>query len=211
MTKSRTAAYNWSREGDHLDFDNSRLAQSTVSGRQSIGAPSVDQSIKGNYRPSVQAALEDMAQMYQTRINEIILLEEGTTPEGVSMIERLIIEGTAPALPLFVYGIPVKTSAGDNRATITQKIFDTLQTLQADNKFFKSVSKVSGVDNQIDVQFADTRPHTNFNMSLGEIVITGSTQTEAVPGYGSWTRIGSVDITNDQSQVTKAFYYKRTA
>lgn len=209
FTKTMENAKNWSRESDNISFDNSRLSQSLVSGRQAIGSPSVEQSEKGNISPNVQSAIEDMAQMFPVSINQIILMEDGNEPGGSAMIERLTIEGSADFGSLYVYGIPVKTTPGDNRATITQKVFDALQIQQGNNKLFKSVTKVTGQENQLDVEFLDTKVHDNFSTSANEIVITGETLQAAVPGYGTWTRLGSVDIKNDDNKITKAYYFKR--
>lgn len=213
ITKTRSSAKNWSRDAKQLDFDNTRLSRSTVQSRQAIGAPSVDESVVGNMRPSVQAAVEDLAQMMPAKINEIKIFEEGTTPDGHAMIERLVVEGSATDDPLFVYGVPVKVNAGDARAAITQNIYEALQEYQANNLLFKSVSKVSGVDNQLDVEFSDTRPHDNFSITAGLIVITGATIQEAVPGYGVWVKIGEQPITTvgPTPVTTNMVYFKRVS
>lgn len=211
MTKARTGAKNWSNDSNRLKFDPSRLQQSAVNGLQPIGSPSIEQSEKEFYEPSVQGAIEDIAQLYQHHVNDIVIRDSNDSPEGRPMIERLDITGTAGQEPLFVYGFPVKTTVGDNRATITQKIFDRLQIEQGKGQFFKSVSKVSGMENQLDIQFLDTRPHDNFTGTYGEITVNGSTQMEAVPGYGTWTRIGQQEIDNGTGTKTTMVYYKRIA
>lgn len=212
MTKTHSSSQNWSREADQLDFNTTRLPQTTVSGRQSIGAPSVDQSIHGKYTSNVQSAIEDIAVLFPVKINQVIMMEDGTIPDGNPMIERLTIEGTAGSEPVFVYGFPVKVEAGDNRATVTQRVFDELQTVMAQGNFFKSITKVSGAENQIDVEFPDTRVHDNFNFTspFGSLTILGSTLQEAVAGYGTWTKVGTFEVTNpDTSVKTKINYFKR--
>lgn len=211
LTKTRSASRNWSREADQLDFNNTRLSQSLVSSRQSIGAASTDQSIKGKYTPNVQSALEDMASMFPVKVNQVIMMMDGYSPEGVSMIERLVIDGTAGVEPVSVYGIPVKVESGDNKSTITTKIYDALQILQSEDKFFKSISRVSGVDDQLDVEFLDTRPHDNFDYAEGTITINGSTIQDAVPGYGVWARIGSFELDDGAGGKNKIHYFQRTS
>lgn len=211
ITKARQSAKNWSRDSNRLEFDTSRLQQSAVSGIQPIGAPSIEQSSKGFFESSVQGAIEDIAQLYKHDINDIIIRDSELNPAGESMIERLNIDGTATDTPVYVYGFPIKLSPGDNRATITQLIFDRLQLEQAEGRYFKSVAKVSGVENELDIQFLDTRPHDNFNEVYDQVVISGSTQMEAVPGYGTWTRIGEQEIDNGSGQKTKMVYFKRIA
>lgn len=209
MTKARQSSKNWSRDSNHIEFDTSRLPKSTISGTQPIGAGSVEQSEKGNFGSSVQGAIEDIAQLFQHQINDIIIRDSEDNPAGESMIERLNINGSASTVPIFVYGFPVKLTPGDNRATITQKIYDRLQLEQAEGRYFKSVSKVSGVDNELDIQFLDTRNHDNFNAIYDQVSISGSTQMEAVPGYGTWTRVGEQTIDNGSGQTTKMVYFKR--
>lgn len=210
MTKTREHSKNWSRDAIQLRFDNHRLPQDTISGRQSIGAPSVDGSRVGNYTPSVQSAIEDLAGISVARINEVVMFQEGDDPHGVSMIERLMIDGTASGEPLFVYGFRIELSAGDNRAVITQKIYDTLQTVQAEKGYFKSITKLSGTDNELDIEFVDFRPHDNTAINMSTLTVIGSTVQSAQPGYGTWVKIGEQDLTSD-TVTTKVIYFKRTA
>lgn len=211
ITKAKSASKNWSRDSNRLEFDTSRLQQSEVNGVQPIGAPSIEQSEKGFFQSSVQGAIEDIAQLYKHKVNDILIRESEANPEGVSMIERLNITGTATDEPVYVYGFPIKLNPGDNRATITQRIFDVLQIEQGEGRYFKMVNKVSGVENELDVQFLDTRPHDNFNEVYDQVTISGTTQQEAVPGYGTWTRIGEQEIDNGSGQKTKMVYFKRIA
>lgn len=212
MTKTQSSSMNWSRHAGQLDFDNHRLSQSMVSGRQAIGGPSVDESREGKYTANVQSAIEDIAQLFPVAINQIVMFEEGTVPGGFSMIERLTIDGFTNNEPVYVYGIPVKTNPNENKQATTQKIYDTLQVEMANNKFFKKVEKVAGTDDQLDIEFIDTRPHDNFNFNTSTLTITGVTQQQAVPGYGTWSPIGTVDVTNaDTGAVTKINYFKRIA
>lgn len=208
-TKARISAKNWSRDSNRLEFDTSRLQQSTVAGTQPLGAASIEQSQKGFFQSSVQGALEDIIHLYQHDINDIIIRDSEADPAGDGMIERLTITGTATDTPVFVYGFPVKLNPGDNQATITQRIYDRLQIEQGEGRYFKMVAKVSGVDNELDIKFLDTRPHDNFNEVYDQVVINGSTQQEAVPGYGTWTRIGEQEIDNGSGQKTKMVYFKR--
>lgn len=209
LTKARSAAKNWSRDSNRIEFDTTRLAQSTVNGRQPIGAPSVEQSEKGFYGSSVQGALEDLAELYQHHINDIVIRESEDMPTGASMIERLTITGTATDTPIFVYGFPVKLNPGDNQDTITQRIFDRLQIEQGNGNYFKTITKVSGSPNELDIQFMDTRSHDNFSATFDLVNINGSTMQPAVPGYGTWTRIGEQEIDNGQGIKTKMVYFKR--
>lgn len=210
LTKTRSNSRNWSRDGIQLRFDNHRLPQDTISGTQGIGAPSIDGSRVGNVEGSLQTAIEDLAGISVAKVNQILIFEEGTDPNGVSMIERLVVDGSDSGQPLYVYGFHIELTVGDNRATITQKIFDTLQTVQADSGFFKSIRKVSGTDNELDIEFADCRNHDLTSIVMPMLTIHGSVLQEAVPGYGVWTIVGSQSVVAD-GITTKMNYFKRTS
>lgn len=212
LSKTREGAKVFSRRAgtEELSQDNFPLAQ--IGGTTKIGSPTVDQLQLGVEFPNVQSAIDDLVQLYQTPINGVVIYTDDIkTPAGINMTERLVISGEATSTVTYVYGIPVPILVGDNHESVTTKALAVLNKYKDAGIAIRQVGKVAGSNSQLDVTFNDTNPHENYRYSNNGITIQGTTQSVAVPGYGTWSKIGEQDVTFTGGSTTKLYYHKRVA
>lgn len=208
-SKTREGARGYSRQAGILELSQSNLPIAQIMGTTKVGSPTTDQLQLGVEFPNVQSAIDDIVTMYQVPINGVVAFTDDTkTPEGSNMIERLVFSGSATASPIYVYGIPVIVQKGDNNELVATKALATLNKYKDAGIAIKKAEKVSGTNNQLDVTFNDVHAHDNFTYRGNGISIVGSTTSEAIPGYGLWTKIGTQLLTFD-SKNTTLHYYKR--
>lgn len=200
MSKNLTLSDNFTKDSSNITFDNSQLPP-ILGGLNAIGSETPESNLLGNKGSNVQSAVEDLAGISIALINEVRMFTEDADPNGISMIERLTISGSADTHPLFVYGVPVAVKSTDTIEIITQNIFEKLLELKANTRMIKLVTKVSGQNNMIDVEFIDTKTRPNYNHALNTLIIKGSTIQEAIPGYGTWTRIGVIESTFNNTKI----------
>lgn len=211
ISKSRESARSYSRQAGvtQLSQDNLPLAQ--IGGTTKVGSPTVDQLQLGVDYPNVQSAVDDLTQLYQTPIDGVVTFTERTrTPDGINMIERLVVTGEATSTITYVYGIPVPILVGDNQDSVTAKIITVLNKYKDAGIAFRKIEKPAGVNSQIDVTFTDTNPHENHRYSNNGITIQGSTIEHARPGYGTWSKVGEQKLTLNSVETT-FYYYKRVS
>lgn len=195
----------------------SRLADSTevkqTNFQNKFGGVSPDQLVQGVGFSNLQSTLDDVVNCYQTRVGGIIMLDNAQSldPNGVSMTERLTITGLSNDTYIEVYGIPVAIDRYDNETATTNKIIAVLNKYVSNGIAFKAVQLVNGTTNQIDVTFIDTNPHENYFSELNGIMISGSTTTPALPGYGSWSIIGQSTVTMSGLGTTTIDYWRRNS
>lgn len=208
-SKTREGARGYSRQAGLLELSQANLPLAQIKGTTKFGSPTTDQLQLGVEFPNVQSAIDDIVQLYQTPINGVVIYSDDTrTPDGVNMIERLVFSGAATASPVYVYGIPVAVVVGDNQDSITTKALAVLNKYKDAGIAIKSVEKVSGVNSQLDVTFNDTHPHENYSYTGNGVSIQGSTTSVAVPGYGTWSKIGTQVLTFTGADTT-LHYFKR--
>lgn len=212
-SKTREGAFNYSRKASLIELNQANLPLGQIGGTTKVGSPTVDQLGLGFELASVQSAIDDVVNSYQVPVNGVVILNEPSqTPTGVHMIERLEINGVAQESIVYVYGIPVKVEIEESNVAITTKVIATLNSYKDKGIAIRDVQAVAGVNNQVDVTFTDTNPHDNYFYDENGVVIAGSTSTAAVPGYGTWAKIGESEITLTGSTAkTTLYYFKRTA
>lgn len=211
-SKTREAARAYSRQASIHSISQANLPLAQISGTQKVGSVSVDQLGKGIDFPNVQSAIDDLTNLYQTPINGVVMYTDSAkTPAGISMIERLTVSGESTGTSVEVYGIKIAIGVGENQDLVTTKIIAELDKYKDKGIAFKSVTKTSGSNSKIDVQFLDTNPHDNFVFRGNGMTIVGTTETTAVPGYGTWSKIGEQDVKFGSEAATKLYYYKRIA
>ena len=212
LSKTREGARAYSRRAGITELSQDNLPLAQIGGTMKIGSPTVDQLQLGIDFPNAQSAIEDLVHLYQTPINGVVIYTDSTkTPAGASMIERLVVSGESTSTVTYVYGIPVPVTVGENQDSVTAKILAVLNKYKTAGIAIRDVKLVSGSNSQLDVTFNDTNPHENYRYSNNGITIQGSTQSAAVPGYGTWSKIGEQDVSFTGVSTTKLYYYKRVA
>lgn len=220
ISKTRESAKVFSREAGAISFDQTNISKTTIGGTDPIGSASIEQLELGVSFPNTQSAIADISNSFQHQINEVITVAElaGTAaiaPGGVSMVMRLTIDGNSTNNGIIkVFGIPVPVTQNMNRAAITDKVIEELNKYKDDKIAFRSVSKLSGNDNKIDVTFIDTLEHQLIRIEDNGITITSEESTPARGGYGQWQYLGSNTIGTPAvsgAPVTILKYYKRIA
>lgn len=205
-SKTRAGSKNISRLAGSTEIDQTNLMNK-------FGGVSPDQLTHGVGFPNVQLALEDIVNSYQVRVGGIVMFDNAQSidPNGVSMTERLTISGMSGDTIIEVYGIPVAVNVGDNETAMATKVIAALDKYVTAGIGFKSVALVNGTTNQIDVTFIDTNPHPNYFYQLNTVTISGSTTTPALPGYGSWVKIGQTTTTMSGLGTTTIDYWRRNS
>lgn len=210
-SKTREGARGYSRQAGLLELNQDNLPLGQIGGTTKVGSPTTDQLQLGVEFPNVQSAIDDITTLYQVPINGVVMFADDATrtPAGISMIERLEISGeTKKAGVVYVYGIPVAVNKGDNQDLITTNAFTILNKYKDAGIAIRKVEKVAGSNKQLDVTFNDTHHHENYIYRDNGISIIGSTTSVAVPGYGTWSKIGTQTL-NFASADTTIHYYKR--
>lgn len=211
-TKTREASKAYSREAGLHSISQANLPVAQISGTQKVGSATVDQLGLGVSFPNVQSAIDDLTNLYQIPINGIVIYADSAKkPEGVSMVEQLTVSGETTGTTIEVYGIKIKVGLKENQDAVTTKIITELNKYKDKKIAFKRVEKTAGSNFKIDVEFLDTNPHEPYEFRGNGITFLGSVTTPAVPGYGTWTKIGEQDVTFSGQAATKLYYHKRVA
>lgn len=209
ISKTREGAKVFSRQAKALELDQHDLYEGQIKGVAKIGSPTVDSLQLGVEFPNVQSAIEDIANSYQVPISGVSFFMNDQPPGGTQMVERITVIGTAAETFVEIYGIKVKVNIGDNQNNITTAIKAKLDEYKANKIAISDVTAVSGAGNQLDVKFIDTNNHVNYQYLRSDVKITGATSTRAVPGYGTWTKLGHTNITDTEGGTTQVFAYRR--
>lgn len=205
MTKARTGAQVPSRLADYLEYKPSNLLQ--LSGNSSIGSLSVDEAVCGSLFPSVQGAIDDIVTLTDPPIGTVMTNTTGLNPKAVSQVQTITITGTAAASAgdeavVFVFGLPIKVSNGDNDEAITGKVFSLLEKYHDDGHLFTNVQRTTGAANKIDVSMIDYKNHPVYKSVNDGVTVTTSVSTPAQSGViGSWTQLGK------ETKFTKTLTY----
>lgn len=200
-SKTREGGRDYSRRAGLHELSLDNIPAGQILGIGQIGGATVDQLQQGIKFPNVQSAIDDLANMYQVPVGMVVSSDNASISlAGVNMVERLTITGVVTGGPqgsdtfIEVYGIPVKVQVGQNDVAVTVEVLKVLNTYKTNGIAIKDVKATSGVNTSIDVTFLDTKPHKNYLYNKNGISVIGETSTAAVPGYGSWAKVGTMQI-----------------
>ena len=209
-SKTREGAKSFSRQASAVEISQDNLPLAQIGGTQKVGSVTVDQLGMGVEFPTVQSAIDDIVNLYQTPINGVVTYASDTvTPQGVNMTERLLFSGVPLNGVIEVYGLQVPIKSTDSISVIVDNVYKLLTSYKDKGVAFKDIVKTVGVSNQLDVTFIDTNKHNNYVYQGSGLTVTGTTSTNAVAGYGTWTNIGTSNITDSTGASTTLHYYKR--
>lgn len=188
-----------------------------VGNNQPYGTVSISQTAKGVMHPNVQSAIDDVASLFATKINQVIINTDGISPAGVPQVDTYTFtgvvqsEGKPEGTPVLinVFGFMVEVKVGDTAEEVAIKALAKLQAVTVDGIVFNEVITTNST-NVIQVKYIDYKNHELKPYSTFGITITPSIISPASVGHGSWLRIGTQILTlNGSSDPVTLYYFKR--
>lgn len=216
ISKTREGAKVPSREADFLQYEmGSKLP--LIGGKRTIGGANVDQLRKGVEYPNVQSAIDDLYSLsQQIPINGVIMMAEDNPPSAVQQVESITFDGTVQnpdpdqtKATIHVYGFPFVFDNTTNASNVCETVYNKFTEFVNDEKYFDLVTR-KGLNGEIlEVRFIDAVPHPVTNSSENGITMVGTIDVQAKSGYGTWSKLGEVDL--PVTPVVPIYYFKRIA
>lgn len=215
ISKTASLAHNFSRNGGFHEFD---IGKDIMIGNNlPIGSPSIDQTIKGVTYPNVQDAIKDLQSLYELPINSVVTNTDGIEPGSVSQVDVYKFSGAVSAeglsvgdpVILNVFGFPVPVLVGDTSDEVSTKAKVVLDEAAFKNNVFRTIA--APVTSELQVTYIDQKPHVLPSYTTSGIRIEQVINSPSRPGYGSWTKIGTADVTLSGQPNTTIFYFKRVS
>ncbi|UES35572.1 baseplate wedge protein [Citrobacter phage KKP_3664] len=216
ISKTREGAKVPSREADFLQYEMGDK-NPIIGGKRTIGGANVDQLRKGVEYPNVQSAIDDLYTLsQQIPINGVIMMTEDSPPTAVQQVETITFDGTVQnadpdqtKATIHVYGFPFVFDNTTNASTVCETVFNKFTEFVNDEKYFDLVTR-KGLNGEIlEVRFIDAVPHPVTNATENGITMTGTIDVQARSGYGTWSKLGEVDLA--VTPPVPIFYFKRIA
>lgn len=216
ISKTREGAKVPSREADFLQYEMGDK-NPIIGGKRTIGGANVDQLRKGVEYPNVQSAIDDLYTLsQQIPINGVIMMTEDSPPTAVQQVETITFDGTVQnadpdqtKATIHVYGFPFVFDNTTNASTVCETVFNKFTEFVNDEKYFDLVTR-KGLNGEIlEVRFIDAAPHPVTNATENGITMTGTIDVQARSGYGTWSKLGEVDLA--VTPPVPIFYFKRIA
>lgn len=216
ISKTREGAKVPSREADFLQYEmGSKLP--LIGGKRTIGGANVDQLRKGVEYPNVQSAIDDLYSLsQQIPINGVIMMAEDNPPSAVQQVETITFDGTVQnpdpdqtKATIHVYGFPFVFDNTTNASNVCETVYNKFTEFVNDEKYFDLVTR-KGLNGEIlEVRFIDAVPHPVTNSSENGITMTGTIDVQAKSGYGTWSKLGEVNL--PVTPVVPIYYFQRIA
>ena len=191
-SKSREGAKVFSRLANTLQYEQDNVPAGIIGGTNTVGSTSLEQAKAGVKYPTVQAAIDDIANSMVIPVNGILETTEDLNPAGSPSVERLTFTGTASSDNVLVYGYKIPVTQNDDNDTVTTKVTNWFNTnLVANSILISDINVVS--TNVIEIEFLDNRNHEETSDSNNGITITGERVVDARGGFGTWIKLGEYE------------------
>lgn len=216
ISKTREGAKVPSREADFLQYEMG-TKDPLIGGKRTIGGANIDQLRKGVDYPNVQSAIDDLYSLsQQIPINGVIMMTEDSPPTAVQQVETITFDGTVQnpdpdqtKATIHVYGFPFVFDNTTNASTVCETVFNKFTEFVNDEKYFDLVTR-KGLNGEIlEVRFIDAVPHPVTNTTENGISMIGVIDVQARSGYGTWSKLGEVDLA--VTPPVPIYYFKRIA
>lgn len=213
ISKTREKARVVSRDASFIEY-NQGSKDPLIGNSRAIGGVNIDQSRKGVDYPNVQSAIDDLYTISQLRVGDVLVSTNPTAPEAVGQIETLTFTGAVKnsANPEFqkavvhVYGIPFVFNKDQTHLDVIGVVLDKFTEMMNNNEIFSNVKRKGDENNELEVQFIDCIEHPATDTNENGIKITGTIDSPARAGYGTWSNMGS-----EEKFGSTLYYFKRIA
>lgn len=218
VSKNLSLTHNTSRDATQHEFDVQK-GSIIVGNTQPYGSPTIRSTAKGVKYPNVQAAIDDMAALYELPLNTVIVNDDGIEPGGKPQQDEFKFSGIVAypgktkdqPVQFNFLGFVVTALVGETGEMVAAKVLRELQIAMNNNFVINRVN--FGASNDIlQIVYNDCQPH-----NIGEFVecgirISQTITSPARPGYGVWSRLGTQTITLDGAGGnTVLYYFKRVS
>lgn len=216
ISKTREGAKVPSREADFLQYKMGSK-DPIIGGKRTIGGANIDQLRKGVDYPNVQSAIDDLYSLsQQIPINGVIMMAEDSPPTAIQQVETITFSGAVlnpdpneTKATIHVYGFPFVLDNTTNAATVCETVFNKFTEFVNDEKYFDLVTRKGTNGELLEVRFIDSVPHPVTNTTENGITMAGTIDVQARSGYGTWTKLGEVDLA--VTPPVPIYYFKRIA
>lgn len=215
-SKTREGAKVSSRDADFLQYEMGNK-DPVIGGKRSIGGLNVDQTRRGFFNPSLQSAVDDLYSLTQLPVNAVFSSTVDAPPIAIQQVESITFSGTVTnpnpdetQATIHVYGYPFVFDNTTNASTVCETVFNYFNDqLAANNIVFDHVERKGTNGDILECRFIDAVSHPVTNTIENGITQTGSIDVQAQAGYGTWSKLGSVDLA--VTPAVTLFYFKRIA
>lgn len=203
ITKTREGAKVSSREADFLQY-RQHPAQSDnpiVGNTNDIGGISSEQTSKGVWYPTVQAAIEDLQSLFKGNVSDVSVNTSGLNPAGVQQLGSITIDGTVdiiqidPDVPvnsamIEILGFPVTIQQGETGDQVAVKLAAAVEPYVLKNQVFAQFEQSSSNPEVIEFRHVDYRDHTYTSTKKYGLQIDIVKTSPARAGIGTWIKLG---------------------
>ncbi|AZU98598.1 GP11 baseplate wedge protein [Acinetobacter baumannii] len=217
-SKNLSLTHNTSRDATHHEFD-VQEGSILVGNNQPVGSPTIRSTAKGVTYPNVQAAIDDVASLYELPLNTVIITDDGIAPGGRPQQDEFKFAGivsypgksTNDPVQFNFLGFAVTVLVGETGEMVAAKVLRELQIAMANKLVINRVN--FGASNDIlQIVYNDCQKHVIEEFVECGIRITQTVLTPARTGYGVWSRLGTQTIKLDGATGDSVlYYYKRVS
>lgn len=134
----------------------------------------------------------------------------------MQQVESITFDGTVSnpdpdqtQATIHVYGFPFVFDNTTNASTVCETVYNKFVEFVNDEKYFDLVTR-KGLNGEIlEVRFIDSVPHPVTNKTEYGISMVGTIDVQAKSGYGTWTKLGEIDLA--VTPAVPIYYFKRIA
>lgn len=217
ITRSKASVI--SRLADFLQFNTNPLDITAVSGNRPIGGVSATQTNKGVFFPTVQSAIDDLANRCDLPVNTVVQNTDGVVPGFTNQSDQLKFSGvtTGPAgTPhmIYVLGFPVLVNPTDTAILVASKAYSVLLDATVEGTAIQSVSIDTADLTVLNITYNDYQSHIFPDVTQHGITISQTTVVQPRAGYGNWEQMGTQDVTLAGGSVNGTitlYYFKRVS
>lgn len=202
-TKTREGAKVTSREADFLEYRQHPASSDNpvVGNTNDLGGISTDQTSKGVWYPTVQAAIQDLDSLLQGNVGDVKVNVTGDLPGGVQQLGSITFTGTINIIQesietpvttkvIEVLGFPITVEQGESGDQVAVKFVAAVEPYVLDSKVFAQCEQSSSDPTVVEFRHIDYRDHTYESSKKYGIEITPVMTSPAKAGIGTWVKLG---------------------
>lgn len=216
VTRSKAGVI--SRLADFLQFRTNPTKTTEVAGNRAIGGVSVSQTLKGIFYPTVQSAIDDLANRCDLPINTVVHNTDGVIPGFTSQSDQLkfdgIIAGDSGPKMIYVLGFPVTVESTDTAILVASKAAAVLTDASVNGIAISTVEIDTADSSILNITYNDYQDHVIEPTIQQGVSITQTIVVQPRAGYGNWEQMGTQDVTLTGGSVNGTitlYYFKRVS
>ncbi|EQA7786697.1 hypothetical protein ACX818_001282 [Acinetobacter baumannii] len=218
ISKNLSLTHNTSRDSVTHEFTTQR-DNIIVGNIQPYGSPNISCTARGVLYPNVQAAVDDLASLYEMPINTVVITDDGVSPAGRQQQDEFKFTGLVAAsgktagqdVNFNFLGFNIVAKVGETGEEVAAKVKAQLEIAMS-NKFVINRVNFGSTNDVLQVMYNDCQTHIIDDFAEYGIRISQTILSPARPGYGTWFKLGTQTIQLDGSaKPTVLYYFKRTS